>query len=112
EAAWQLDVDGDVLIGVKFGREVALFGRIIDDVVVKVTPGFHHVDIKLALYSRLGKYVRVITFLKRVVGDVLNDCRGLFIIYKTGSLYYKLLGVYFELSEYALINTGEYLNYS
>ena len=39
EAAWQLDVDGDVLIGIELGREVALFGRIIDDVVVKVTPG-------------------------------------------------------------------------
>ena len=72
----------------------------------------HCICAQLAFDCRLGENVRVIVLIQHIVGNVLNDCRRLFIIDQLSRFDDKLFRIVLKLVKDSFLNPGEDLHNS
>ena len=107
EGTRQLHIDGDVRVRVERLGEVALDVGVIEDVVVQMMVGLHGVHAEFTLERRFREECRVVPVTQRVVGDVLDDHRGLRVVDQLRRLDDEGLGVFLELVEDRLLDAGQ-----
>ena len=64
----------------------------------------HRIHAKFTLHGRLGENVRIIMFIKDVVGNMLNDSRCLFFIDDIAGTNNEFFRIVFELIERNFLN--------
>ena len=80
KTVWQLHIDRYIRIGIKISGKIAFIGGIIHNMVIQMSLRFHGVCAELSFDGWLCKYVRIIPFIQHIVGNMLDNCRCLFIV--------------------------------
>ncbi len=80
KTVWQFNIYSNICVCIQISSEVTLISGVIDDMVVQMFLCFHRIHTKLALNGRIGEDVCAVTFVKHIIGDMLNNGSSFLVI--------------------------------
>ena len=110
ESIRKFHIDCNICIRIQFRSKFLLIAGVIYDMVVQMLFCLHGIHTKTPFNGQISENFCAVMVIHHIVGNMLNNRRGLFIIDKSRSLDNKFLRIILKLIEHTRLNTLQNLN--